>query len=808
MWGKRFKGFIWVFTVFIMLFGMTNVQAKEEEKIKLKVEAGIDSVYKIGNTVPINISIENNLKDINGELQIEVDTSQIENQNNVNLYVQSINIPNNSLKTINLNVPISKYLTQIKINIVEGKNTLFQKSVNIPGGNNYENIIIGILSDNYDSVSYMNNIKLNISRSFTVKNVKLNENNFPLDSEVLNNLNIIIVNDFDTSKLNEKQYEALKEWVSDGGMLLIGTGPSYNKSLSLFKKDNFISGEIGDVTDINTKALYEIAEDHMSKPVKLSCVSMNIQGSTQPVKEGSFPLVHRIEKGKGAVSIAAFDFGINPIASWTQKSMFASRLMGTLMPDYFTSGYGEKMMALSKDPYLITNVLKNIADLPVPKGKTLAFIFLVYIILAAPVNYMILKKLDKREWMWVTVPLLSIVFGIFMYFFGFSTRISEPIANVLTNITINKNGGSTSNIYAGIITPSKKNIKVEGSEGMNVKMLPVLNYEHMGMPSNGKAPKIVNAKINLGAKSSIEFYGNSVFSTKAVQLEDDSLKAGGIDCSINYSNGMFAGEVYNNSGFDLEEAYIITSDNYIVLGPLKNGEKKAVNEKGNYYNGNIYEFSEKLWKNPFSGPNPKTNLTDEEAKQFRKNEQKRAAMNLIFQGEFMRISEPKLIGFAGGSKTKDIIVNEKPIKKYERTVISSGINLTFRKGNEVEYPMGYIKPQVTANNIKGGYDEMAMMFYGIGSFEVTYQIDKDINVQKIETLLKYRGTSSNKDVKSYIWNYKTSSYEEVSITSKIIDKELLEKYLNKDNIIKFKIDITGMEANTEVPRISVKGSVK
>lgn len=807
MLGKKFKGFIWAFALFIVFSSLFKVQAKAEDKIKLKVEAGIDSVYKIGNEVPINISIENNLKDINGELQIEVDTSQIENQNNVVLYSQNINIPNNSSKDISLNIPIVKYLTQIKVNIVEGKNILFEKTISIPGGNNYENVIIGVLSDNYDSVSYMNNIKLDVSRNFTVKNVKLSEKNFPNDSDVLNNLNIIIINDFDTSKLNTEQYEAMKKWIMNGGMLLIGTGPSYNKTLSLFEKDGFISGEIGDVQDISTNALYEMAEDYISKPVKISSLSMSINDSTQPVKEGSFPLVHRIEKGRGVVAIAAFDFGINPIANWSQKSMFASRFMGMFLPSYFNSDYGQKMMTVSVDPYLISNTLRNIADLPIPKAKTLTIIFLVYIMLAAPINYIVLKRLDRREWMWITVPALAIVFGIFMYAFGFSTRISEPIANVFTNIRMDKNGNSSSSIYAGIITPSKKNIKVEGSDGMKVKMLPAANYDYMRVYPNGNIPKVIDAKVTLGAKSFIEFYGNSVFSTKTIQLEDDSLKAGKVDCNINYSDGLFVGEVINNSGFDFEETYIITSDNYIVLGAIKNGEKKAIREKGNYYNGNIYEFSEKIWKNPFTGANPKTNLTEEEAKEFRRNEQKKAAVNLVFQGDFMKVMEPKLIGFAGSSKTKDIIVNGEAIKKYERTIVSSAVNLTFRKGNEIEYPMGYIKPKVSANNTKGGYDEMGMRFYGSGTFEITYQIDENINVEKIESTFTYSGTSSANDIKTYIWNYETGKYEEESIIS-ILDKEKLKKYLDKNNVLKYKVEISNMNANAEVPRISVKGSVK
>lgn len=808
MWGKRYKGLIWVVAALILIFSIRNVYAAEEEKIKLKVEAGIDSVYKIGNNVPVNIEIENNLKDINGELQVEVETSQMDQQNNVTIYAQNINISNNSSKNITLNVPIMKYLTKLKVNIVDGKNTVYEKTFSIPGGVNYEGVIIGILSDNYDSVSYMNSIKFPINRNSTIKNVKLNEKNLPDDSSVLNNLNVIIINDFDTSKLSENQYEAIKKWINEGGMLVIGTGPSYNKTLSLFKKDNFISGEIGNVEDVVTRALFEVVEDYNSRAVTLSAVSMDIKGSTQPIKEGKFPLLHRIDKGSGVVAIAAFDFGINPIANWSQKGIFTSRLLGMLLPSSYASDYNMKMSAMARDPYLITNTLKNIADLPIPKTKYLAIIFLIYIILAAPINYLILKKLDRREWMWVSVPALSIVFGIFMYIFGFSTRISEPIANIFTSISIDKNGAAIPKTYASIMTPSKKDVRVETEDGSKITMLPIANYDYMSSTSNSKAPKTINAKVMMGAKNSIEFYQNSIFSSKSIELENTSLQVGKLDCNINYSNGVFTGEINNISGYDLEEAYIITSDNYIVVGPLKSGEKKTINEKGDYYNGNIYELTNKIWKNPLNVPNPKTNLSDEEIVQLRKDEQKRSAINLVFQGDYMKVKDPKLVGFASKSQTKDLLVNGKAIKKYEKTVISSEVKLTFRKGNQVEYPLGYIKPQVSANNMKGGYDEMGMMFYGSGAFEVVYQIDSSINVEKIESSFKYRGAAASGDFKTYIWNYKTGSYEEEAITAGTFEKEKLEKYLNKTNVLKFKVEINNMDGNAEVPRISVKGSVK
>lgn len=790
----------------IIVFSFGKVKAGENEKIKLKVNAGFDSIYRINNTVPINIEIENNLKDINGEIQVEVDTSQMDNQNTVTIYAQNITLPNNSSKSITMNIPILKYITKLKINIVEDKNTVFEKTVGISGGLNYESMLIGILSDDYDSISYINDIKITGNTNYSVKNVKLSEKTLSEDSDVLKNFNAIVINNFDTSKLTSAQYNGLKKWVNDGGMLLIGTGASYSKTLWIFKNDDFITGEIGGLKDISTKEFYKLVGDNSSKAFDLSCVSMNIKGSSTPIKEGNFPLVHRIEKGKGIVSIASFDFGLNPIAGWTQKGFFSSKLIGNLLPNYYIS-YAGKGTSIEKDPYIITNTLRNIAELPMPKTKVLTIIFLVYILLAAPINYLILKKLDKREFMWITVPALSVIFGIVMYILGFSTRITQPIANVFSSIAIDKNGTGVPSIYAGIFTPSKKDIKIENSEDMNMKPIPDLNYNYAAQTS-GEARKIVEAKVMLGSKGFIEFYGNSIFSSKSLAVGSHNVSVGKIDCNLNYSNGVFKGEINNESNFDLDEAYIVTSNNFIRLKSIKKEEKKSINEKGETYNGNIYEFTNKVWVNPYSGPNPKTNFTDEETAELRKNEQKRAALNLVFQDRNMKVTQPTLIAFTNDSITKEIIVNSKVVKKYERTVVTSDVNLTFRKGNTVEYPLGYIKPKVTFDNIRGGYDEMAGIFYGNGAFQANFQMDRDIDVEKVNIYFKYQGISNPGDIKEYVWNYKSGKYEETDLTKLIIDKEKISKYIGKDNFLKLKIEIMNMKGNVEIPSISVKGSVK
>ncbi len=69
---------------------------KDASKITLNVEVGFDGYYKLGYYAPFYFEIENNMKDINGELQIELP----DEYGNLTLYAMQINLPNNSNKEI------------------------------------------------------------------------------------------------------------------------------------------------------------------------------------------------------------------------------------------------------------------------------------------------------------------------------------------------------------------------------------------------------------------------------------------------------------------------------------------------------------------------------------------------------------------------------------------------------------------------------------------------------------------------------------------------------------------------------------
>jgi hypothetical protein len=784
--------------------GVLAEGTKDGVEINMKAEVGFDGFYKLGNYAPFYFEIENKLKDINGELQIELP----DEMDNLTLYTMQINLPKNSTKKIVMSVPMNRFLSKLQVNIVEGNNKVFTKSIKVSPGANSETFGLGILSDDYESVKYINKIPAVNNMQFSTKTVKLAINMLSDNVDILKNFNVILINNFDTSNLTQEQYGALKKWVIDGGTLLLGTGPSYSKTLAIFK-DDFITGEIGDVSTISTNQLYGVAQGSaLGETMELSTLNMSFKDSNILVAEGSTNLVAKMVKGSGSVSVAAFDLGLEPLSSWVGRASFSEKLIQKLMPELYTNPTYSKDIYMNNDMNAIDNSLRNIPELPKTNTKILLVLLIAYIIVVAPLSYLILKKMDKREWMWLTVPVTSLVFAFVIYMTGFGTRMNEPIVNVINIVEFGTNGHATPKSYAGVFTPNKSNIRVEAADGMNIKPITLNAYDQGGMGVNvdDKKEKQVVAKVIVSPKTVVEFYRTSVWDMKTLALSDNESLTGKFDVKINHTKSAYQGTVANNSGFDLQECYIATSNEVIDIGPIKNGETVEVKDKIGKYYAYPYEMINVIYQDPYQGSKSGQKVTAQEIDEFRKNMQKRQIMEYYVMSGGQGIKGAKLIGWSMNPIVKDILINGKTTKRYEKNFIVSDASITFKIGNKVSYPMGYIQPVLTKNSLtNGSFDEYGKMFYGRGDVEISIQIDKEIVPDFIKTQYTVN-QGGQSQVKQFIWNCQSKTWEEGNYSAFDMDKERIGKYVDENNSLKFKFEM--YDGNVQLPQISVEGSVK
>ncbi|WP_138206161.1 hypothetical protein [Haloimpatiens lingqiaonensis] len=776
-----------------------------KENLKVDMEVGFDGYYKLKHWTPFRFKIENKLKDINGELQIEV----VNENNQLKVYSKEVNLPLNSTKSVDISGVIDKNLGHVNIKILEGKKIVYSGKKNIKQGSTGQEIVVGILSNEKENLNYIKGVNsLNLGgNSVITKYISLSEKDFIDESEEMDIVNIIVLNNFDSSKLSKEQYKALKSWVNRGGILIIGTGSSYNKTLSIFK-DDFLTGNIGNIMKINTSALYNVLpEDKRSKnPLSINSLELDFKTEEKLIAEGKETLSITIKKGDGIICLNSFDLGEEPLTSWNMKEDFVSELIQRAVKN---SNF-EKMYTpegkMEEDFYSLKSALNNIVEMPLPKGNNIIIILCIYIILVSPLSYIILKKKDKREYMWAVVPILAIVFAFVIHISGMGTRNTKNIANIINLIKIDKDGKSQILSNANVFSPKKDNIKVNGTNGLNVYPYQeeMMNRAWIGQGggTNASNTKKIQMKFNQGQNDYVEFYDSPVFSNNILKLKTPDISLGKLESNLSYFNGKYTGNVKNNTTLDLQDCYIVTKNNYIKIGDLKNSQERSINTEGNIYS-ELYNFIELLYPTRDIYNSTNKNLSKEN---IRKISQKRDILMYYFMQKRMTIDEPVLIGWCNKEFINGLNINGKEFKKYEKNMVIMPINLSYNKGSEIEYPFGYFKPE--QNGKDGGYSEIEKIFYG-RDYQVTFRINEKIDIEKITISYMVDLLQGQEEVvKQFIWNVKEQKWQQGDYRDFVIEKKDLDKYLSPTGELKIKLQMSKDRIKGEIPKISVKGSVK
>lgn len=763
-----------------------TVKADTKKGITVKATVGFNDKYKIGYYTPINISIKNDYKDIQGTVEVKVPTSE----NKYDSYLKNLSLQKGSEKIVTINVPVKQAFLKYEISIKDGNDEVYSEEIKVGNSTNQTVKFIGILSDDFDSLTYLNKIPAPKGVTLSTELIKLDENKFPDYLQVLQSFDIIVINNFDSSKLSKEAYENLKSWVKLGGTLVIGTGTNYNKTLSLFK-DDFIKGQPGELTKVNTNKIYNIATNgDNNNSVSLENLNIQLDRSSTNIQEGNSKLLQTVSIGSGNVAIAGFDFGLKPFVGWANNSSFGEKIFGMINPSFinnakFDNSYMNTYFSVSE---LVNNLMTKKANI-----NMYLLVLIIYIVLVAPISYFVLKKLDKRELMWITVPCIAIVFGVVVYFLGSGTRLNTVVTNNANIINMDSKGAATKNTYVGIFTPKKMSVEVASKEGKKLESVDNPNYN--GNPDNAKKNELDT--LIREDKGTLEFKNKSVLATRTLKIPSSNISIGKIDADVSIDGDEIKGTIKNSTSYDFEYCYVITPKTYYILGAVKKGDSVNLDKKTGDYNGDINQltYENKIYK--IGSPN----ASDEDrynASLFR--------MSYSESMQTTRIKDISIIAITKDNISKPLVVNGKDSEVKDRTIIRVPLQLSFKNGDTIQYPMGFINHRVVEMSTTN-YDPYGEVFYGAGNPEIVYDIDKNMIVSD----LKLDTSSTNSNIGTSIAAlevYDNNQNKYVSITSNSFSGDDLKKYLNNDNELKIKISVNNNGGPVQIPEISVKGKVK
>lgn len=775
-----------VLIIFVVTFIMTNFmptisRADENDLVKMNVSYGIEGNFKGSISIPINVEVENNGSDIKGEVEVRVPNNI---PNTYDAFVEEVNLTSKEKRTISIPINLPENASKVSVVFKQGENVLKENTVILSNGRVNENdMFMGVLTDDFNglTIRYLDFTDLNKKDKGVINktaSVSLDIESLNRNTKNISALDVIIINNYNMSNLQSEQYENLSTWIENGGILVIGTGENAPKTIGSINKE-FIDCNYSGTKNVND---YTIA-------------NLNIKDASTVLQEGENPLIYAINKGKGKIYVSTFDLGNKSIASKENVMKTWKECLGKdfLNKRNFTR-HGNYV------PFQMEQLSNNIPNVQDFKIGTLIIIFIVYALLIGIIVYFVMKKLNKREWLWGVIPVIAISFSMILYVIGSSTRINDIVLNQVNVIIADKNGTGNTLGYLGISSKYKGELVIEEPKGTNLQNYVNNNYYYDPNQSTNNFTKLSSRTVYKENNSYYEFKDLSALDMKKFAILGHKEIVPEIKTNLNYDSQKLVGTINNTLGYDIKKMLVISSNNVWDLGEIKSNENINVDINSNFAFG-LSQYGENLEENYYK--NYEMSKNKKEIKEKYKDIFRISSLisslgesNIEKTAYLVAITDmPIDYGFDFGAKS---------ISKYDTTAIVQDININFsdNEGN-LNYPLGYFRGDIIQEEASIQVETLRNEIYGSGDLILEYSVDKELNI--LDLKLGYIAGNNSAKFKGdiYVYNYEKNDYDK---TNYVVNGQSLNspnQYI-KDGKIRVKFHGND-EEGIGIPQIAIKG---
>ena len=174
-----------------------------------------------------------------------------------------------------------------------------------------------------------------------------------------------------------------------------------------------------------------------------------------------------------------------------------------------------------------------------------------YILLIGPINYLVLRRLDRREWAWVTMPALIVVFAVGAYGFGAALRGSDVMVNEVALVRGSPGAtDGTAQVYLGVFSPSRGTYQVSVPGGALLSS--PINGDFFGGDSTAGTLDVLQ-----GDPAKVRDLAVGFGSLRTIRAETPGRPCRWSRPSISIVDGRLKGTVTNESQTTLERPAVV-----------------------------------------------------------------------------------------------------------------------------------------------------------------------------------------------------------------------------------------------------------
>lgn len=765
-----------------------------ESGIKLDLSYGYRNVAKNGHKLPFSVRITNGSdRDINGRLVIAADGSVETGVGSfepaVNSFSFNVEIPANGESVVDNVISVAEESGIVEVMLYEGDECLAERKESVSISSDGSELLIGLLSDTPGKLDFLNGVSV-AKTALRARTIELEPDTLPQNALELEQLDVIVISNFNTDRVNDAKINAIETWAENGGVLLIGSGRD-RKAAECFGayRENF---EIGETVRSNVDMGMQYSKTGPDGAVlPLDVCNITVKDGVQVMQSYDMPTLTMVKLSSGSIGFAAFDLcDINEFCS--QEMSFTDDLLTTLL-GYTRIDRLINAADSSREVYDKTNEFMGVANLSDMPGISLyVIIAIVYIAIVGGIIYYSLRNRGLELYYHAFVIIAAFVAAFVIWMIGAGTRYDGLSLDYTAVREIHDDDVSESG-YIRIFSAASDSYSITIPDGYEAYTIvreadkdesksnehPIAAYEDT-IEASGNASdsdyKLIEFTEDEQGKH-IKATGLGPFAGTLLEFSADqrAVDAGDdIEARLSFYNEIFNGSIVNNSPYNIDDAALMLYGRVVKLGRIKAGASLSI-EDVRAVNVPIGDsFATASYITGLSNQDTSASGYADTLKRTR------FLSNYISELPESYYDGVRFIGFSEGENIFKDISADRHIAVSGTLLKSVAADASFKSGRSIWHTALGTDPSV----ISGDYDIASNT--SRGSVVLEYSLGSDINVKSLyftELSDIFESTAAQSFTgKVSLYNYTTGSYDDISLDQTYTDK-LIEPYLSPANTI-------------------------
>lgn len=534
--------------------------AVQTNGITMTVKAGFDGYYKDMMWIPVHVTLANDGPDVSGVIRIAApryDGSTVD-------YDRAVELPSGSRKEAYIFVAVEGFVSKISVALVSGPDQLAQQSARVTQLSGSD-LLYGVLASSPSAFNILTQVDPVNGQG---RIAQLSIEDLPPASVAWRAMDALVISDVDTGQLTPEQRDALHAWVASGGRLIVAGGSSWQK-LAAGLADLLPLAPTGAQTVQGLVGLGAYAYDTAPGDSALVTIGTLQPGSIALASASdSTPLIAERALGYGHVDFLTFDPATAPIKNWKGLEGVFRSLFSTVTEHPGWAG-------AYRNWYNAGEAVNAIPGIGLPHVLQVTAFILGYIVVIGPLNYLILRRVKRRELAWLSVPAIVIIFTGITYIASFGLRGTQATLHRLTVAQVWENSDrATVETLVGVFSPRRSEYNLQVAGDMLLRPLPSDTYYgsvdtslNGASVEQGDTSMIKNVRVDVGAIKPFIAQGQIA----APQFTS------ALAYTVAGSQPVLKGTITNQSDVELKDAVVLAFSGFERVGDVAPGAQVEVN---------------------------------------------------------------------------------------------------------------------------------------------------------------------------------------------------------------------------------------